>query len=201
MIGADTTFLVQLELVELPAHEAARVLLQRDILQPQVSLALAPQVLAEFIHVVTDPRRFQKPLTADEAVDKAHLWGHPRQGCAQAARLSKPDSAARDPSALQPTTHFIFILGLALMRSIMPFELLFVLNHTIPNAMPSVMPRMPTTRFRLNSSVGTKGVAFFAKLMALMRHGMPTPLHAKQKSFQRLSAHWRNCSSSDSEME
>ena len=59
MIGADTTFLVQLELVELPAHEAARVLLQRDILQPQVSLALAPQVLAEFIHVVTDPRRFQ----------------------------------------------------------------------------------------------------------------------------------------------
>jgi len=74
MIGADTTFLVQLELVELPAHKGAHELLQREILQPQVPLALAPQVLAEFIHVVTDPRRFQKPLTADEAVSKARFW-------------------------------------------------------------------------------------------------------------------------------
>jgi hypothetical protein len=30
MIGADTTFLVQLELVELPAHKAAHALLQRQ---------------------------------------------------------------------------------------------------------------------------------------------------------------------------
>jgi len=74
MIGADTTFLVQLELIELPAHKAAHELLQREILQPQVPLALAPQVLAEFIHVVTDPRRFQKPLTPDEAVAKARFW-------------------------------------------------------------------------------------------------------------------------------
>lgn len=74
MIGADTTFLVQLELIELPAHKAAHELLQREILQPQVPLAVAPQVLAEFIHVVTDPRRFQKPLTADEAVAKARFW-------------------------------------------------------------------------------------------------------------------------------
>ena len=74
MIGADTTFLVQLELVELPAHPAARELQQREILQPQVPLALAPQVLAEFIHVVTDPRRFQKPLTAHEAAAKARFW-------------------------------------------------------------------------------------------------------------------------------
>ena len=74
MIGADTTFLVQLELIELPAHKAAHELLQREILQPQVPLALAPQVLAEFIHVVTDPRRFQKPLTADEAACRARFW-------------------------------------------------------------------------------------------------------------------------------
>ena len=74
MIGADTTFLVQLELVELPAHAAAHQILQREILQPQVPLALAPQVLAEFIHIVTDPRRFQKPLTMDEALAKARFW-------------------------------------------------------------------------------------------------------------------------------
>jgi hypothetical protein len=40
MIGVDTTFLVQLELVELPAHKAADAFLQRQILQQQVPLAL-----------------------------------------------------------------------------------------------------------------------------------------------------------------
>ena len=74
MIGADTSFLVQLELVELPAHSAAHQLLEREILQPQVPLAIAPQVLAEFIHIVTDPKRFQKPLTMNEAIAKARFW-------------------------------------------------------------------------------------------------------------------------------
>jgi hypothetical protein len=46
MIGADATFLVQLELIESPAHKAAHELLQREILQPQVPLAITPQVLA-----------------------------------------------------------------------------------------------------------------------------------------------------------
>jgi predicted nucleic acid-binding protein len=76
MIGADTTFLVQLELVELPAHQAAHELLETAILKPQIPLALAPQVLAEFIHVVTDPRRFQTPLTSEEALAKARFWWH-----------------------------------------------------------------------------------------------------------------------------
>src|SRR2546423_15680946 len=74
MIGGDTTFLVQLELIELPGHAAAHELLQREIVRPRVPLALAPQVLAEFIHVVTDARRFEKPLSADEAVSKARFW-------------------------------------------------------------------------------------------------------------------------------
>jgi predicted nucleic acid-binding protein len=74
MIGADTTFLVQLELAELPNHTAAREALQREILDTGIMLVLAPQVLAEFIHVVTDPRRFQKPLTANEAITKARFW-------------------------------------------------------------------------------------------------------------------------------
>ena len=36
--------------------------------------ALAPQVLTEFIHVVTDPRRFAHPLSMTEAIDRAQLW-------------------------------------------------------------------------------------------------------------------------------
>ena len=74
MIGVDTTFLVQLELVELPAHKPALELLQREILSQQVPLALTPQVLTEFIHIVTDPRRFLRPLTASEAIAKARFW-------------------------------------------------------------------------------------------------------------------------------
>jgi predicted nucleic acid-binding protein len=74
MIGADTTLLVQLELVELPAHAAAHKLLRQEVLDPQIPLALAPQILSEFIHVVTDPRRFQKPLTMNEAIAKADFW-------------------------------------------------------------------------------------------------------------------------------
>ena len=74
MIGVDTTFLVQLELVELGSHKSAHELLRREILSPQVPLALAPQVLGEFIHVVTDSRRFQRPLTAAEATSKARFW-------------------------------------------------------------------------------------------------------------------------------
>lgn len=74
MIGADTTFLVQLELVEVSAHQSAHTLLRREVLEPKLPLALAPQVLAEFIHVVTDPRRFQKPLTSAEAIAKARFW-------------------------------------------------------------------------------------------------------------------------------
>lgn len=74
MIGADTTFLVELEVQEHPAHASARALLQREVLDARVPLALAPQVLAEFIHIVTDPRRFQKPLTMAEAIAKTRFW-------------------------------------------------------------------------------------------------------------------------------
>ena len=35
---------------------------------------MAPQVLAEFVHVVTDPRRFAQPLRTPDALDKAQLW-------------------------------------------------------------------------------------------------------------------------------
>jgi predicted nucleic acid-binding protein len=79
MIGADTTFLVQLEVTELPAHPAAHALLQREILAPGIQLALAPQVLAEFIHVVTDSRRFQRPLSMPEAITKARYWWNAKE--------------------------------------------------------------------------------------------------------------------------
>jgi len=74
MIGADTTFLVQLEVKEAPEHFAAHKILWNQIINPGVQLALAPQTLAEFVHIVSDPKRFQKPVPVSEAVKKARFW-------------------------------------------------------------------------------------------------------------------------------
>jgi|SRR5207247_1875283 len=79
MIGADTTFLVQLEIREMPEHARAHDLLKREVLEPGETLALVPQVLAEFVHVVTDPRRFTQPLGMTDALTKAVFWWRARE--------------------------------------------------------------------------------------------------------------------------
>lgn len=71
--GLDTTFLVQAEVREHPGHEAARGMLVRSI-EEGLALAIAPQVLCEFIHIVTDERRFEKPLPMNNAIDRATAW-------------------------------------------------------------------------------------------------------------------------------
>jgi predicted nucleic acid-binding protein len=72
--GLDTSFLVQAELREVPGHEAARTWLNEALDNHPQSFALAPQVLTEFVHVVTDPRRFTSPLSMDKALEKANGW-------------------------------------------------------------------------------------------------------------------------------
>jgi predicted nucleic acid-binding protein len=72
--GIDTTFLVEVELREVPGHEKARAWLDETLTHGGQPLALAPQVLTEFIHVVTDPRRFGTPLTMEAALAKAQGW-------------------------------------------------------------------------------------------------------------------------------
>lgn len=74
MIGADTSFLVGLAVREHPSHAACWALFERDIMGQPGSLALAPQVLAEFAHVVTDPRRFEHPLDMAAALEMCEQW-------------------------------------------------------------------------------------------------------------------------------
>ena len=74
MIGIDTTFLVQVEIRETDGHRAALAVLRREIVGRDRIAALAPQVLSEFVHVVTDPRRFQRPLSMAQALAKAGFW-------------------------------------------------------------------------------------------------------------------------------
>jgi predicted nucleic acid-binding protein len=71
--GADTTFLIAVEIIEHEHHaDALRVL--NDLLAQGDRIALAPQVLAEFVHVVTDARRFERPLPMEIALDKSGRW-------------------------------------------------------------------------------------------------------------------------------
>ena len=76
--GIDTTFLVQVEVREHPGHDAAMLRLA-ELLKAQDTLVLAPQVLAEFIHIVTDPRRFSDPLKIDQATSRAEFWWNAKE--------------------------------------------------------------------------------------------------------------------------
>ncbi|MEO0415126.1 MAG: PIN domain-containing protein [Verrucomicrobiota bacterium] len=71
--GIDTDFLVAVEIVDHPFHRDADQLLQ-SLLDQGHEFALAPQTLAEFIHIVTDSRRVVTPLTMTEAIAKAEFW-------------------------------------------------------------------------------------------------------------------------------
>jgi predicted nucleic acid-binding protein len=71
--GLDTSFLVALEVVSHAEHPACNRKIQR-LLDAGDSFALAPQILAEFIHAVTDPKRFAEPLNQEQAVRRAEFW-------------------------------------------------------------------------------------------------------------------------------
>ena len=71
--GLDTSFLVAIEIVRHPSHQAAKAK-RRELLAEWDEFAITPLVLTEFMHIVTDQRRFPLPLTMDEAWDIAQEW-------------------------------------------------------------------------------------------------------------------------------
>jgi predicted nucleic acid-binding protein len=71
--GLDTSFLVAVEVAAHEEHAACRTRFQR-LLKAGDTFSLVPQILAEFIHVVTDPRRFSSPLMVEQAIERAGIW-------------------------------------------------------------------------------------------------------------------------------
>jgi predicted nucleic acid-binding protein len=71
--GIDTDFLVAVEILEHPHHAPAEALMHR-LLAAGDDFALVPQVLGEFIHIVSDSRRMPRPLTMSEALTRAEDW-------------------------------------------------------------------------------------------------------------------------------
>jgi predicted nucleic acid-binding protein len=71
--GLDTSFFLAVEIVE-HAHHADALRLLTELLAQGDRMAIAPQVLAEFVHVVTDERRFQQPFSMETALNKSEHW-------------------------------------------------------------------------------------------------------------------------------
>jgi predicted nucleic acid-binding protein len=76
--GLDTGFLIAAEISEHVEHVAARDTFAR-LLATGDLIAIAPQILAEFIHVATDSRRFAKPLDSAAACQIAEQWWTARE--------------------------------------------------------------------------------------------------------------------------
>jgi len=71
--GLDTGFLVAAVMKEHAEHAAARATLARLIAAADL-IAIAPQVLAEFIHVATDSRRFAQLFDISTSRQIAEQW-------------------------------------------------------------------------------------------------------------------------------
>jgi len=88
MIGIDTSFLIALVAAEHELHEQAGAMVSEAVGRGE-EMALTPAVVAEFIHAVTDPRRFSKPLTMADALSDAQFDGQPSR-CVVCKRHHRP---------------------------------------------------------------------------------------------------------------
>ena len=71
--GFDTSFLVAAEVSGHSDNIASRARLIA-LREAGDDFAIAQQVLAEFVHVVTDGKRFAQPLSIEQAMARAEMW-------------------------------------------------------------------------------------------------------------------------------
>lgn len=71
-LGIDTDVLISWLIEVSPRHLDARRLVEHEVQERGGSLALTPLVVQEFLHIVTDSRRFKEPLSMPEAVQR--IW-------------------------------------------------------------------------------------------------------------------------------
>lgn len=76
-LGLDTDLLVHWAMADAPHHTAVRHCVKREV-RSGGRLGLTLQVLREFLHVATDPRRFEQPLAMRDALRLSlELWTAP----------------------------------------------------------------------------------------------------------------------------
>jgi predicted nucleic acid-binding protein len=78
VLALDTDVLVGWLHEESEHHEASRRLVERELADGETRLGLTAQVLFEVVHVITDARRFESPLSVDDATGLVgDLWQSP----------------------------------------------------------------------------------------------------------------------------
>jgi len=74
-LALDTDVLVHWQMRGTPLHRVAARLVAKEVRRPNGTLGLVPQVLNEFLHIGTDPRRFEHPFSMEQAIARARaLW-------------------------------------------------------------------------------------------------------------------------------
>lgn len=74
MIGIDTTFLIDLEILDSPRHKGAFDFFQKWLSEKNTQLCIFNQTFLEFQHVITDSKRFNSPLTMKQAIERTLFW-------------------------------------------------------------------------------------------------------------------------------
>lgn len=75
ILGIDTDVLVAWAMAGSRRHREVMRLLDHEVGEHGTLLGLTPQVVHEFLHVVTDPKRFENPLSMANALRTARaLW-------------------------------------------------------------------------------------------------------------------------------
>lgn len=74
-IGIDSDVLVHWAMEGADHHRAVRRFLEHQVRRQGKRLGLTPQVLFEVLHVATDARRFQQPLSMEQGIELVRtLW-------------------------------------------------------------------------------------------------------------------------------
>lgn len=94
-LAVDTDVLIPWLVASAPRHEESRSFIRQELEKDGGRIAVAPQVCWEFLHVVTDERRFDRPCTLEQASGLVRaVWNAP-----ETVRL--PSSADVVPRVLE----------------------------------------------------------------------------------------------------
>ena len=74
MIGIDTCFLIDLYWENSPRNKNARALFSQIANNESVKVAVYYNCFNEFLHVITDSKRFENPLSVSEAISVIDYW-------------------------------------------------------------------------------------------------------------------------------
>ena len=67
-LGLDSNVLIYAQIPSMLAHNAVRSFMLKQLANPETQLIVTPAILHEFVHIVTDSRRFEPPVSMFEAI-------------------------------------------------------------------------------------------------------------------------------------